>query len=137
MDLEKWKEQWSDLCRGTRKLAGDMGEAAWTGALKAGQAAENAIRYTRLKARVLDLGTQVRSQMRKIGELVYATHSRTPTDSATLQAALEAVDKLNEEIDECQRALAALRGIRICGVCGAENRAADSRCTQCGQPLDY
>lgn len=136
MDLEKWKEQWGDLFRGSRKIAEDVGEAAWAGALKAGRGAENAVRYTRLKVRILDLRSQVNAQMRTIGELVYATHSGNPTPSATLQEALEAADRLNEEIEDCQRALAALRGVRLCGVCGAENDAGDAYCTRCGQSLD-
>ena len=136
MDLEKWKEQWSDLCRGGRKMAEDAGEAALAGAVRAGKAAGDAARYARLKVRILDLCSQTNLQMRKIGELVYATHSGNPTPSYTLNEALEAADKLSEEIEDCQRALAALRGVQLCGVCGAENSAGDAFCTHCGQPLD-
>lgn len=136
MDLEKWKEQWSDLYRGTRKLAQDAGEAAWAEAVKAGKRAEDALRYTRLKVEILDLRSRVQLQMRKIGELVYATHSGNPTSSDQLQEALQEADRLNETIEEHQRALAALRGAQICGVCGAANRPESAYCTQCGQPLD-
>ena len=136
MDLEKRKEQWSDLCRGGRKVAEDVGQAAWSGMWKAGQAAEGMARFARLRLQLLDRKAALRAQMRSIGELVYATHSGNPTPSATLQAALETADRLNEEIEDCRRSLAALRGVRICSVCGGENDAGDSYCTRCGQSLD-
>ena len=136
MDREKRKEQWSDLCRGTRKLAGDLGQAAWEGAWKAGQAAGSAVRCARTGLRALKLRARVSAQMRAVGKMVYATHSGNPTPSDTLNEALEAADKLSEEIEDCQRALAALRGVQLCGVCGAENSAGDAFCTHCGQPLD-
>ena len=109
MDLEKGRNSGA-ICAAAPASWRRTGRGGLAGALKAGQAAESAVRYARLGLRVLDLRPQVRAQMRKIGELVYATHSGNPTDSATLQAALEAADQLNEEMEECQRALAALRG---------------------------
>ena len=78
MNREKQSEQWSDLCRGTRKVAQDLGQAAWTGAWRAGQAAGSAVRCARLRLRALELQGALRGQMRRIGELVYATHTGTP-----------------------------------------------------------
>ena len=135
MNREKQSEQWSDLCRGTRKVAQDLGQAAWTGAWRAGQAAGSAVRCARLRLRALELQGALRGQMRRIGELVYATHTGTPTPSDTLQAALEEADRLHEALDECQRALAEARGCAVCGLCGAENPRDSTHCARCGQPL--
>ena len=135
MDREKRNEQWSDLCRGTRKVAEDLGQAAWAGVWRAGHVAEGAARSARLGLRVLELQTAFRAQLRRVGELVYATHSGNPTDSATLQAALERADALREELEVCRRSLAELRGVVACDMCGAENSAGSGRCARCGQPL--
>ena len=135
MERAKRSEQWSDLCRGTRKVAEDLGQAAWAGAWKVGQAAGSAARCARLGLRILELQSALRAQMRQIGELVYATHAGSPTPSATLQAALEEADRRKEEIEACQQALAALRGVAVCDMCGAENSAGSARCAQCGHPL--
>ena len=132
MDREKRKEQWSDLCRGTRKVAEDLGQAAWAGAWKVGQAAGSAARCARLGLRILELQSALRAQMRQIGELVYATHAGSPTPSDTLQAALEKADGLHGRLEERRRALAALKGDWVCE-CGAENGGDAPRCRRCGQ----
>lgn len=94
-----------------------------------------AVRCARLRLRALELQGALRGQMRRIGELVYATHTGTPTPSDTLQAALEEADRLHEALDECQRALAEARGCAVCGLCGAENPRDSTHCARCGQPL--
>ena len=105
MEHNKRSEQWSDLRRGARKVAEDLGQAAWEGAWKAGQAAGSAVRCARTGLRALKLRARVSAQMRAVGKMVYATHSGSPTSSADLRAALEEADRLNEELDACLRAL--------------------------------
>ena len=105
MEWNKRSEQLGDLCRGACKVAGDVGQAALAGAARAGKAAGRAVDCARLRLRVLDLRAQFGAQLKAIGQLVYATHCGNPTDSATLQAALEEADRLEEELDECLRAL--------------------------------
>ena len=132
MDREKRKEQWSDLCRGTRKLAGDLGQAAWEGARRAGRAAGGAAEAARLGLEILELRGALHRQMRAVGELVYATHAGSPTPSDTLQAALEKADGLHGRLEERRRARAALKGDWVCE-CGAENAGDIPRCRRCGQ----
>ena len=135
MERKKRSEQLGELYRGTRKVAEDLGQAAWAGVWKAGQAAGSAVQCARLGLRILELQSALRAQLRQIGKLVYATHTGNPTPSATLQAALEDADRLQEEIEACQGSLAALRGIMVCDMCGAENHIGSTHCGQCGQPL--
>ena len=135
MACEKNGALWRDLCRGAAVLAGQAGASAWAGIRRAGRAAGGAVRGVRLGLRVLELRAGVNAQMRAIGEMVYATHSGNPTDSATPQAALERADALREELEVCRRSLAELRGVVACDMCGAENSAGSGRCARCGQPL--
>ena len=119
-----------------RTGAAKAGQTARAGAAKAGQAAENVVAYTRLKRKIADLRGERNAQLRTVGELVYATHRGNPTDSDCLQQALGAVDALSDQIAEKERELAAIRGIAVCGVCGAANPMDHVYCTQCGQPLN-
>ena len=164
MKLEQLRDAWQDLCRGTSRAAADArgraakaGQGVKTGAAragqsvkigaakatqsaragvtKAGQAAENVVAYTRLRRRINELRGARSAQLQKVGELVYATHRGNPTDSDTMQQALEAVDALADEIARKERELAAIRGVCVCGVCGAANPTGHVYCTQCGQPL--
>lgn len=112
------------------------GQTARAGAVRAGQAAENVVAYTRLKIKIADLRAEKNTQLRKVGELVYATHRGNPTDSETMQQALQAVDELSDQITQKEQELAAIRGIAVCGVCGAANPVGHVYCTQCGQPLN-
>ena len=70
-----------------------------------------------------------------IGELVYATHRGTPSDSEELQKILEYVDDLHEQIEAHEHELKLMRGTNFCTVCDAENAAENIYCQDCGHPL--
>ena len=134
MDKEQWKKHWNTLVHCTQRTAEQAGSAARLGAKKVEQSAENAVAYTRLKLHVMDLNAEIRAQLRTVGEMVYATHSGTPTDSGVLQEALERIDQLKKEVRRSEQALAALRGVQRCGACGASNAPSSVFCTSCGRP---
>ena len=135
MDKEKWQDIWSHLWRRTRKTASDVGAAAAAGAARASQTAENVVAYTKLRVSIADLKAEVNLQLRQIGEMVYATHTGDPTDSAEMQKALEAVDALKAEISAQERALQAIRGVSVCPACGHVNPSDHVFCSNCGQSL--
>ena len=136
MDKEKWQDIWSHLWRRTRKTASDVGAAAAAGAARASQTAENVVAYTKLRVSIADLKAEVTLQLRQIGEMVYATHTGDPTDSDTMQTALEAVDSLKEQIAQKERELQSIRGVTVCTACGAANPTGHVYCSSCGQPLE-
>lgn len=136
MDKEKWQDRWNRLWHRTRQTASDVGAVAAAGAAKAGQAAENVVAYTKIRVSIADLKAEVNLQMRQIGEMVYATHTGDPTDSDTMQTALEAVDALKEQIAQKERELLSIRGVTVCTTCGAANPVGHVYCSNCGQPLE-
>ena len=135
MDRELWKENWSRLCRHTRKTAEEVSAVARAGASRAGQAAENAVLYTRTKMAIMDLKAEINVQLRTVGEMVYATHSGDPTNSDTIHSILEQIDQLKKELRQKEGRLKALRGIRICPACGSANPAGHTYCSGCGQRM--
>ena len=90
---------------------------------------------TKLRRTVADLEDEIMLQMCTIGELIYATHRGTPSDSEHLQKILEYVDDLEDEIEGHEQQIKLLLGIVPCPVCGEDVTEGDVYCQKCGQPL--
>jgi len=133
MDANRLRTQLEQLLQLTCEKAAQVGEAAVTGAAKAGQTAEDAVTYTQLRLHNRELEAQVAQRLQQVGEVVYATHSGKPRDSAELEQLLREVDGLRRVIAENEAAMALLRGGRRCAACGAVGGAEDRFCQQCGR----
>lgn len=129
------KAPWKRLLHRTKETAGSVAEAAQTGANLVSQRAEETLAYAKLRRTVKDLQSEIDLQMKAIGELIYATHCGTPSDSDDVQEILEYVDSLYEEMEGHQRQMKAMKGGLFCQVCGAENAGTNVYCHNCGQPL--
>ncbi len=88
-----------------------------------------------LRRAIADLQEEIDLQMQAVGEMVYATHRGTPSDSQVMAQILEYVDSLYEDQETYRRQLKALQGARFCPDCGAENEKDSAFCAQCGHPL--
>lgn len=88
-----------------------------------------------LRRAIADLQEEIDLQMQAVGEMVYATHQGTPSDSQVMAQILEYVDSLYEDQETYRRQLKALQGARFCPDCGAENEKDSAFCAQCGHPL--
>ena len=97
--------------------------------------AADALALTKLRGTIADLEDEIMLQMCTIGELVYATHRGTPSDSDHLQKILEYVDDLEDEIEGHEQQIKLLLGIIPCPVCGEDVAEDDVYCQKCGQPL--
>lgn len=129
-------KRWKKLVRRTRNAAMDVSELARAGVDAVGGWAEDAAARTRLERAVGDLREEIDTQMRAVGELIYATHRGSPSNSDDVQEILEFVDSLYEEMDGYQQELKRLSGILLCASCGAENERANLYCHNCGHPLE-
>ena len=123
------------LRRRAEAAAFGAAEAARAGAERAGQSAENAVTRVKLSRAIRDLQEEIQLQMQTVGELIYATHRGTPSDSDDVQEVREYVDGLYEELEGHQRQLKLLQGDLLCAACGAENEGGNVYCHNCGQPL--
>ena len=84
--------------------------------------------------RAASLEGQVEGTLAEVGELLYATHTGSPTDSEVLQAKLENIDALKAELAEINRQLGR-ETAAACPACGAESRPGDVFCRNCGGKL--
>ena len=86
----------------------------------------------RKQLEISDLRAGMNCCLRELGELLYATHTGTPTDSDLLLVKMR-------EIDELKARLTALEGEPVihllCPVCGHEVREEDLFCRDCGAKL--
>lgn len=129
-------KKWKKLVRRTQDAAMDMSELARAGAEAVGRRAEDVAARVRLERAVRDLREEIDAQMRAVGELIYATHRGSPSNSDDIQEILEFVDSLYEEMEGHQQELKRLRGALLCAGCGAENERGSLYCHNCGQPLE-
>ena len=97
--------------------------------------ADELVERVRLLHAISELEKESSLQMRAIGELVYATHRGTPSDSEEMQQILEYLDDLNDEIEGHVQQLNQLEGIIPCPICGENTHKTDTFCQNCGQPL--
>lgn len=97
--------------------------------------ASDTLAYAKLHHTVAELEDEIALQLRAIGELVYATHRGTPSDSGEMQKILEYVDDLHDEIDGHKEQMKLLLHIVPCPICGEDVTEGDVYCQNCGQPL--
>lgn len=97
---------------------------------KTGELADSA----KLRFRAATLEGRVEGTLAEVGELLYATHTGSPTDSEVLQAKLEEIDALKAELAEVNSRLGR-ETAKVCPACGAESRPGDAFCRNCGGKL--
>lgn len=88
-----------------------------------------------LELEMVQLEEQVDEELRRIGLMVYGTHTGTHTSSDELLSALEEIDRLKSRIARARSQLVRLRGGRPCGRCGTAAREDDRFCRCCGARL--
>lgn len=92
----------------------------------------------KLNIRVMDLKNQVSEKLREVGQMIYFTHTGSPTDSESLLEKLREIDELNAQIQvlsaEIQKA-GEPQGVAVCPVCGMPAHKSDRFCRGCGARL--
>ena len=123
-----------------KALAAVRRAAVCAGGLAAG-AASDVSRKTgelaasaKLRFRAASLEGQVEGTLAEVGELLYATHTGSPTDSEVLQRKLEKIDALKAELAEVNGKLGR-ETARVCPACGEKSHPGDVFCRFCGGKL--
>ena len=122
-----------ELVRRTAWQAGDLAADAVYGA---GQMADDLLSSAKLRVRAATVEGDINGKLMEVGEMVYATHTGTPSDSGDVQNILEYVDSLYEQLEGHEAELKRMRGLLLCACCGAENEGDWVYCRSCGQPLE-
>lgn len=120
-------EKLSALAAAAYEAARQAGALAADAAYGIGLAAERQVSAVRRQMRAAAVERRIGGKLAEVGEMLYATHTGTPTDSDRLEEKLREVDALTAQLDALQGKPAA-----VCGVCGGEIRPGDRFCRNCG-----
>ena len=113
----------------------EVSDTAADAAYGVGRRAGELLSVAKLNIRIMDLKGAVNTALREVGEMIYATHTGTLTESEVLLAKLQEIDGLRQQIDRLEREIARLQGGAVCPFCGAAARSGDAFCRECGQKL--
>ena len=126
--LRELQEKARQTCRRASSAAAD---AAYLASHQAVRLMDSA----KLRLRLVELENRRDRELRRVGELVYATHTGDPTDSEALLEQLRTVDGVNEQIAEVNGELVRRNGGQICQRCGGASGGDDRFCRHCGAKL--
>ncbi|MDD3347580.1 zinc ribbon domain-containing protein [Oscillibacter sp.] len=128
-------EKLYDLLEKVQSTAIQVSDTAVDAAYGVRKKAGELLSVAKLNIRVADRKAAVNTAFRELGEMLYATHTGTPTDSEDLLAKLEEVDALKAEIAALQTQIGKEAAAHLCPTCGAVIREDDQFCRECGGPL--
>ena len=131
-------EQLRLLLQCVQKTAGEFADTASDAAYGVRGKAWELASVAKLNIRAAENKADTGRALREVGEMIYATHTGTPTDSDVLLEKLQEIDRLREEAEAIQAEIGRLKGQEAenrCPTCGAPTRAEDAFCRECGGKL--
>ena len=127
-------EKLYELMDSVRQSAAVAGGVAADVAYAAGKKGSELLSVAKLNIRIVEKKHEVKGKLQELGELLYATHTGTPTESEVLFAKMEEIDALKAEIAALEAALGREKKA-ACETCGAEVQEGDAFCRACGDQL--
>lgn len=127
-------EKLYELMESVRQGAAVAGGVAADVAYVASKKGCELLSVAKLNIRIVERKNCVKTKLQELGELLYATHTGTPTESEALFAKMEEIDALKAEIAELEAALGREKKAG-CETCGAETQEGDAFCRECGDKL--
>ena len=128
-------EQLRQLLQCVQKTAGEFADTASDAAYGVRGKAWELASVAKLNIRAAENKADTGRALREVGEMIYATHTGTPTESEVLLAKLQEIDALRENIRQLEQEIARLQGGAVCPVCGAKAQRGDVFCRECGGKL--
>jgi hypothetical protein len=128
-------EKMQELLNAVQQTAVSVGASASDVAYSVGKKADQLLSVGKLNVQIMDLKTTMGAKLREVGELVYATHTGSPSDSEVLLSKLEEIDGIRARIDALAAEQAQAKGGTLCPHCGAAAGKGDVFCRRCGGKL--
>ena len=126
--LRELQEKARQTCRRASSAAADTAYLAMHQAVRLTDSAK-------LRLHLAELENRRDRELRRVGELVYATHTGDPTDSEQLLEQLRVVDSVNGQIAEVNAELVRRSGGQVCPRCGGASAGGDRYGRRCGARL--
>jgi len=124
-----------EIMEKVRQTATQAGDVAADVAYGVGMKASELLSVAKMNIRIVSLKNDVNARFRELGELLYATHTGTPTESDVLLEKLQEIDALKAEIQELSAQVGREEAAAACPTCGAAVQEGDQFCRECGGGL--
>ena len=128
-------ERLQELLDSVQRTACQVSDAAADAAYGVGKKASALLSVAKLNIQVMDLKAEVNTQLRTVGEMIYGTHTGTPTESEVLLEKLHEIDGLYSRIAELEAEIVRLQAVPVCPICSAPAQDGDVFCRECGGKL--
>ena len=128
-------ERLQELLDSVQQTACQVSDAAVDAAYGVGKKAGALLSVAKLNIQLMDQKNEISRQLQTVGEMIYATHTGTPTDSEVLLAKLQEIDQLRAQAAALEAEITRLQQTPGCPTCGAAIRAGDVFCRECGGKL--
>ena len=128
-------EKLAALLESVQRTAVQAGDVAADVAFGMGKKAGELLSVAKLRVRIASLERDVKDRFSQIGELLYATHTGTPTESEVLLEKLQEIDGLKAEIAQLQSEIRKEEAAHTCPTCGSFVNEGDAFCGACGGEL--
>lgn len=128
-------ERLQELLDAVQRTASQVGGSAADAAYGMGKRAGELLSVAKLNIRIMDLKGAVSTALREVGEMIYATHTGTLTESEVLLAKLQEIDGLRQQIDPAGAGDRPAPGRRGVPLLRGGRRSGDVFCRECGQKL--
>ena len=128
-------ERLQELLDAVQRTASQVSDTAADAAYGVGKRAGELLSVAKLNIQIMDLKGEVGAALREVGEMIYATHTGTPTESEALLAKLREIDALQTRVGQLEQEISRLQGGAVCPFCGASAQKGDVFCRECGGKL--
>ncbi len=120
-----------------QRTAVQAGDVASDAAYGVGKKAAQLLSTAKLNIRVCECKADIAAAFRELGEMLYATHAGSPTDSDDLLHKLENIDALKAQLNTLNAQLnrQTPADAHTCPICGSAAKEGDQFCRECGSPL--
>ena len=114
-------------------------EDMFTSARKFAGAAEKKtdelVELSRLKYRSVQLSSDLKGLYADLGSAVYSMVKAGYENSELMDALIEEIDEVSEELEQVRKGIAACKNMKACPACGVQNPKEANYCLKCGNPL--
>lgn len=100
------------------------------------EGAEKIAEGVKLRYQAARVEGEMDGKLMEAGEMVYATHTGSPTESEELLEKLREIDELKARLAELNETLGRTPEAAVCPSCGEAVEDGDRFCRSCGEKLD-
>lgn len=92
-------------------------------------------KLTKLKVAIVSVEGKIKDIYSAIGKVVYEAYRNDEGDSEEIEAKCAQLDTLHAELEQLKAEYAAVRNLKVCEDCHAENAEDATYCAKCGAVL--